>query len=253
MEGYGLFRVKIVAPIAFRRLNCQQFRMSAPIVQSQQGVTLVGGAPVGRAILREALAIAPRLVAADSGADRLLRLGHRPEAVIGDLDSISPAGRAALADRLHGIAEQDTTDFDKALRSVVAPFVLALGFAGARMDHGLAAFNTLVRHAQRRCILAGPRDLAFLAPPDLRLRLRPRTRLSLFPMGPVRGESTGLRWPIDGIDFAPGGRIGTSNEVAGPEVRLRFDAPHMLVMLPRPALAAALDALVHAPSHVRGE
>jgi thiamine pyrophosphokinase len=39
-----------------------------------------------------------------------------PEAVIGDFDSIRPAARTALPpDRLHPIAEQDTTDFDKAL------------------------------------------------------------------------------------------------------------------------------------------
>jgi thiamine pyrophosphokinase len=220
--------------------------MQAPIVQSLRGVTLVGGAPVGGALLRQALAAAPCLVAADSGADRLLRLGHRPEAVIGDLDSISRTGRAALADRLHRIAEQDTTDFDKALRSIAAPHVLALGFAGARLDHGLAAFNTLVRHPARACLLAGPRDLAFLAPPALRLRLPVGSRLSLFPMGPVRGDSHGLRWPIAGIDFAPGGRIGTSNAVAAPEVRLAFDAPAMLVIVPRPALAAALAGLAEA-------
>ena len=69
-------------------------------------------------------------------------------------------------------------------------------------------------------------------------------RLSLFPMGPVAGESDGLRWPIRGLAFAPHALIGTSNEVSAPDVRLWFDAPHMLVIVPRARLDAVLSALV---------
>jgi thiamine pyrophosphokinase len=219
--------------------------MPAPIVVSTRGVTLVGGAPAPARSLGAALRLAPCLVAADGGADRVLAAGLRPCAVIGDFDSISPAARAALpADRLHPIAEQETTDFDKALRSIEAPFVLALGFSGARIDHGLAVFNALVRHPARRCIVLGGPDAVFLCPPGITLRLRVGDRLSLFPMGPVSGRSAGLRWPVDGIGFAPDGVIGTSNIVSDPVVRLSFDADRMLVILPRARLRSALAALV---------
>jgi thiamine pyrophosphokinase len=218
--------------------------MSAPIVVSEVGVTLLGGAPAARRDLRLALRLAPCLVAADGGADRALAAGVMPRAVIGDFDSISPAARAAVpADRLHPVGEQETTDFDKALRSIAAPFVLALGFAGARIDHGLAVFNGLVRHPDRRCLVLGPQDVVFLCPPEITLRLRPGDRLSLFPMGPVVGVSRGLRWPVEGVRFAPDGMIGTSNMVSAPEVRLSFDAARMLVILPRARLRAALAAL----------
>ncbi len=223
--------------------------MERLIVESQDGVTLVGGAPVSAALLARARGLAPRLVAADSGADRLLALGHLPEAVIGDLDSLSDAARLRLADRLHLVPEQETTDFDKALRSIAAPFVLGLGFLGGRLDHGLAVLNALARHPTRRCILLGAQDLVFLAPSDLALTLRPGDRLSLFPLGPVRGESSGLRWPIAGLEFAPDAMIGTSNQVSAAQVRLRFDAPRMLVILPRVRLAAALAALVPPAAH----
>lgn len=213
--------------------------MNQVIVDSLEGVTLVGGGPLGAAVLARARAFAPRIVAADSGADRLLRLGVLPEAVIGDMDSISPAARARLEGRLFPIAEQETTDFDKALRLIAAPFVLGLGFAGARVDHGLAVLNALVRHPDRRCFILGPKDVTFLCPPDLRLDLPRGTRLSLFPMGRVGGRSEGLHWPIQGLDFAPDGLIGTSNAVSGP-VHLAFDAPKMLVMLPIRYLGEAL-------------
>ncbi|MEY4779520.1 MAG: hypothetical protein RLZZ607_833, partial [Pseudomonadota bacterium] len=103
--------------------------MTQTFVQSSQGVTLAGGGRFSAGLLAQARTFAPRLVAADSGADRLLALGAEPEAVIGDLDSISSAAQVRLVGRLHHIAEQVTTDFDKALRSIDAPFVLGLGFA----------------------------------------------------------------------------------------------------------------------------
>jgi thiamine pyrophosphokinase len=90
----------------------------------------------------------------------------------------------------------------------------------------------------------GTQDVVFLCPPRITLRLRPGDRLSLFPMGPVAGESGGLRWPVQGLRFAPDGMIGTSNIVSDPEVRLTFDAARMLVILPRARLRAALAGLV---------
>lgn len=205
---------------------------------------MVGGGPVSKAELALALRFAPLTVAADSGADRLLAAGLIPDAVVGDFDSISAAAREAIPrDRQHVIGEQATTDFDKALRSIDAPFVLALGFAGARIDHGLAVLNGLVRHPDRLCLLVGPRDVVFHAPARLALDMRPGDRLSLFPMAAVTGRSEGLEWPIDGIAFAPDGMIGTSNRVVSGRVVLHMDGPGMLVILPRNRLEAALTAL----------
>ncbi|MGL4279049.1 MAG: thiamine diphosphokinase, partial [Albidovulum sp.] len=222
--------------------------MNRPIVDSDIGVTLVAGGPVGRVALRMALREAPVLVAADGGADRALRHGEAPVAVIGDLDSISPAAQARIgAARIHRMDEQETTDFDKCLRSVRAPFLLALGVAGGRLDHALAALSSLVRHQQAGgapCVIVGNDDLVFAAPRQLDLRLPVGERLSLFPLSPVTGESSGLRWPIGGLKLAPDGRIGTSNAVDAGVVQLRFDQDGMLVVLPRRRLRAVLAALL---------
>jgi thiamine pyrophosphokinase len=214
------------------------------IVESSGAITLVGGGALPRRDLALAMARAPRLVAVDGGANRLLDWGLTPEAVIGDMDSVRPDVRAALPARiLHEMAEQDTTDFDKALRSVRAPLVLAVGFQGARLDHGLAVLTALVAHARQNCIVIGAADIVFHAPPRLALNMRLGDRLSLFPMARVTGRSTGLRWAIDGIDFAPDGMIGTSNQVVARQVALEFDMPGMLVILPRQRLDAAVAAL----------
>ena len=221
--------------------------MESAIVQSTRGVTLAGGGPFGRRDLSLCLARAPIAVAADGGADQLLRLGVAPRAVIGDFDSISQAAKEIIPiEDQYFVPEQSTTDFDKALRGIAAPFVLALGFAGARLDHGLAAMHTLVSNPDRRCILVGPIDLVFAAPARLDLALAPGEPLSLFPMAPVTGRSEGLEWPIAGLHFSPAGQIGTSNRVVARRVVLEFDNPGMLVILRRRRLDAAIRALLPA-------
>ena len=226
------------------RAGVEQSQPSRVLVHTDDAVTLLGGGVLAPGMLGRALARAPVLVAADGGARHAVAAGMRPTAVVGDLDSLDPEDRASLTGvPIHHLPEQETTDFDKALRSIAAPLVLALGFAGGRLDHTLAAFNVLVRHAHRRCVLVDTVDLCFVAPRDVTLDLPAGTRVSLFPMGPVRGRSTGLRWPIDGRDFAPNDIIGTSNEATGGPVRLELSATRMLVLLPVAHLDAALGAL----------
>lgn len=232
-------------PVCLNSRNSEH--MNRPIVESSEGITLVGGGPVTKALMQAALARAPRIVGVDGGADRVLRLGYRPEAVVGDLDSLSSTAREQLADRLFLIPEQITTDFDKALRSVSAPFVLALGFVGARIDHGLAVLTALAAHPDRACLVLGPQDVMFHAPPQMDLSLRAGDRFSLFPMARVSGQSRGLDWPLDGLDFAPDGMIGTSNRVSTGPVQVTMDGPGMLAILPRARLDAAITALRSAP------
>lgn len=227
----------------------QSIAMIAGIVQSADAVTLLGGAPARPRTLDLCLSMAPVLVAADGAAAVALAAGHLPDAVIGDFDSLDDDTRARLpAERLHQIDDQLTTDFDKALRNISAPLVLAAGFMGARLDHELAVYNALVRLRDRRCIVVGEHDICFHAPPELAISLTPGARVSLFPMARVTGESTGLRWPIGGLAFAPDGMVGTSNEAVEAEITLRMHGPGMLVILPRQALEAAVRALAP-PAH----
>lgn len=217
--------------------------MSEGIVQTLSPITLLGAGNVERRSLYKALRMAPCLVAADGGANVAVAAGRVPDAVIGDLDSVSDAARAAIpADRFHRVAEQESTDFEKCLQRIEAPYILGLGFAGPRADHTLAVWNALARHGARRCLILGREDVAFLAPRRLSLALKPGTRVSLFPMAAVAGTSRGLRWPIAGLAFAPDGRVGTSNEATGP-VEMEFETARMLVILPKAALRAAIAGL----------
>lgn len=217
--------------------------MNAPIVQSFDPVSLIGGGDLGKRDLEMVMTRSSLLVAADGGAAAALRAGYMPEAVIGDFDSLSDQDAALIpSDRLFPVTEQDSTDFDKALRAIEAPVVLAVGFLGGRVDHQLAALHTLVRHADRPCILIGAQEVIFHAPPRLDLPMKAGDILSLFPMATVTGRSTGLEWPIDGLQFAPDSKIGTSNRATG-AMQLHMDGPGMLVIAPRTALNDVIRAV----------
>jgi thiamine pyrophosphokinase len=70
------------------------------------------------------------------------------------------------------------------------------------------------------------------------------TRVSLFPMDRVSGRSDGLRWPIDGLEFHPARRIGTSNEATGGLVAIEAHEPGLLVILPRETLSVVARAML---------
>lgn len=187
------------------------------------------------------LKLAPDLVAVDGGANAALAWGLSPIRVVGDMDSLSDAARAAFGDRLDPVAEQDSTDLQKALRSTDAPRVIGCGFLGGRVDHTLAALTALAGE-RRAVVLLGEEDCVCLAPPSLALDLAAGTRASLWPLAAARGESTGLHWPLDGLDLAPDGVIGTSNRATGP-VTLRLRGGPVALILPADALDRLWAAL----------
>ncbi len=218
--------------------------MAASIVQTSENLTLVGAGDVSKAVLTLALTYAPYLVAADGGAKLALKYGKTPNYLIGDFDSVSGDARAQIPAHRHlQFADQDSTDFEKCMAVIDAPLILGVGFLGRRLDHQLAALSALVQHAEIRCVLIGGRDVVFHLPDTLELNLTPGTRLSLFPLQPVTGRSLGLEWPIAGLQFAPGGRVGTSNRVVEPHVKLMMDGPGMLAIVPRAVLSDVVAAM----------
>lgn len=223
------------------------------IVQSRDPVLLFGGSHVSRTDVEDALIHAKQAVAADGGARHAAEYGVELTAIIGDMDSISPENAATFAQKLHKVAEQETTDFDKALRQISAPLVIGLGFSGGRFDHALAAMHVLLRHPDRPCLLVGGETITVLAPPVITVPVEAGTDVSLFPFAPCSCTSEGLEWPTEGLAFDPLSQIGTSNIANGP-ITLSVNQPAMMLILPRTALDTTVTALLSAgrwPAPVR--
>ncbi|MCY3880021.1 MAG: thiamine diphosphokinase [Rhodobacteraceae bacterium] len=213
------------------------------------GVTILGAGEAPSTVVGEALTLAPELVCADGGAHAALKHGFTPGWVIGDMDSVGENMEASLPDTVfHQIEEQDSTDFDKCLSSLKAPFFIAVGVTGSRLDHGLAALNVMTRRYRQKIILLSETDICFICPPELRLQLEPGVRISFFPMAEVSGWSEGLKWRIKGIPFRPDGIVGTSNETDSGTIRFGFERPLMAVIMPCGWLRQVLPDFVQAPA-----
>ncbi len=214
------------------------------IVQAAAGITLLGAGPTKKPQFLQALALAPVLVAADGGVKTALKFAQIPTAVIGDMDSLPPDVNGVLPPEIfHRISQQDTTDFDKCLARIVAPFAIATGVTGARVDHTLGVLNSLSRFQEFPVLVLSDCDVIFACPAVLRLRLPVGTRFSLFPMAAATARSRGLKWPLDGIGFAPSGRTAISNQTSAEQVEITPDGRGMLCILPRRFLKTALGAL----------
>ena len=169
------------------------------IVSENEPITIVV-VHFSQGLLLESLERAPVVYAADGGANLCMQYGCQPKQVIGDLDSLSPSLRSEMdPSRVIHVAEQDTTDFEKLLIRVDAPFMLAIGFMGGRIDHQMAVQTVLTAYAHRKIICVGDEDVMFVSPLKL---ICPWMRVPAYRCihGPCAGAINGAvlvdRWPV---------------------------------------------------------
>jgi len=181
---------------------------------------LVANAPLRWTPRLTALAAgAPVLLAADGGANHLARIGLRPAAVIGDLDSISEATRAWLTEAVMiERPDQDRTDLDKSLEHAFDDLALeevtVLAATGGRVDHDLGNLGLLARLSLgQRLIFEGDAHRLLATCSELRLESVPGETWSFWTYDPsVRVFVEGVRWPIEGAALDAGSRPSISNE-----------------------------------------
>ena len=201
---------------------------SNTVLIHKEPVAIVGGGPVSAKSLKLARERCPIVVAADSGADRLVRLETKPDAIIGDMDSITGADIWAkeLGHRFIRLDEQDTTDFEKCLYSIEAPFFLCLGFMGGRLDHTISALNTVLRYPEKKLLFLDDHDVVKVLANEasIHLRMPVGSRVSIMPLKQIRClSSRGLRWPVDNKRLSVGGHLSVSNEIEREGAAVFFD------------------------------
>lgn len=213
-----------------------QERAVPPQVLSYEGLlVIVGGGTLDQDLLRDLYLSGAHLVGADGGADHIVAAGLRPEAIIGDFDSLRNPDAWLGRTRLIRVPEQDTTDFEKALYCTTAPVTVALGMTGRRLDHTLAAFDALTKYGKDRVIIiVDETDIAVALTGPFSFEVTPRERVSVHPLMAMRFKrSVGLKYPLDGVRLAPGERSGTSNEAVDGPFRIEPEGrqrPWLLVL-----------------------
>ncbi len=204
-------------------------------------LVIVGAGEVDTALLWRYARERVPIIAADGGADICWSKRIVPRAIIGDMDSLENKKEWEEKSRLIEVGEQESTDFEKCLELSEAPVTIGLGLWGRRVDHSLASLDVLLRHgARRKLAIASRDDVIIRARGRFEFHALPGSRISVFPVAPIRfSRSSGLEYPLDGLEMAPGSRTGVSNSTASGRFVIEPEegesGPYLLV-LERPNL-----------------
>lgn len=186
------------------------------------------------------LAGALSVIAADGGIRYPMAVGHLPDLLIGDLDSLPDGVAGSMAEWdmevLRHSRDKDETDLELALLIAAQRFPQAtlyiLGGFGGRLDHTLANIVLLAHPAliDHPVFLLDKGELAWLIASDSEIIGQPGDTVSLIPLGgPVHvADTTGLRWPLadETLDFGPA--RGISNEMTGHQATIHLQSGLLL-------------------------
>lgn len=182
---------------------------------------------------------ADAVVCCDGAAPKYMRRygpERLPDAVVGDLDSLSAAWKERLSPLLVHISEQDDNDMTKAMHYVLEHYpdvteIHILGATGLREDHTVANLGLLMEYTRLfdlgdiRVDMVSDFSTAFAITDSCELHLGKGRRVSLFSAdNSLTIKSEGLQWPTDGVVF-DAWWPATLNRATDDVVRLVFSHP----------------------------
>ncbi len=207
------------------------FGRIADIVFAKTGpraVILGGGENPGEECLAHWLELTEFFFAADWAALTYERLPRRPDAVIGDLDTMMGKLIGKNDPPFLHIEDQQTTDMEKCLlhaHDLGCTEAVLLGATGKRLDHTLYNLSLVEGFADRmRVCIANQHctTVRIAAGEKVNWDLPVGTTFSLAPLATpaLLGETTGARWPLSDEVLTYGGDLSISNEVATPPLSI---------------------------------
>lgn len=185
--------------------------------------------------LDQALAV----IAANGGARHVLGLSHRPDVVIGDLDSLASGMQERLMDEstlvLSHSADKDETDLELALLYAAARYdeeILVFAGLGGRLDQMFANILLLMHPRLRGHEISFKTQYQriWLIEAQATIKGQAGDTVSLIPLGgDVHVESTtGLRWPLRDELLAFALARGVSNEMLDEVASVSIGKGHLL-------------------------
>jgi len=189
---------------------------------------IVGNRPLGSKVIE--LAKDKLVVAADAGADRLLKYNIIPDIVVGDLDSISNKTSTKLEEWIFSNKNIQKTDLEKAVDYAFekgATEIQIVGWSGGRIDHTLAAlglaFNPKISLIDELFTVEVVTDSKIIKGLE-------NTLFSLVAMPEARVSIDGARWELQQEKLKMGGR-GIHNEIGSSgEVTIECHSGNLLVI-----------------------
>ena len=175
------------------------------------------------------------VVAADGGSATAFSADITPDFIVGDLDSLPSSDFPD--DRVVRLADQSTTDLEKAIEFCIergATEVSIVGAGGRRADHALGNLSVLVLFRDRVDVRIID-DLFEISVVNGTAEVSGSkgTVVSLIALGPCEGVTTeGLRWKLlnDSLTFNP---RGIHNELLGHSGRVTVRSGDLILFQSR--------------------
>ena len=179
--------------------------------------------------LRNAL----RIICCDGSAEILVSKGFTPEAVVGDLDSLSQEIAQQFPDRLFKDVEQKTNDLTKTVKWCVNKGytdIVILGATGKREDHTIGNISLLAEYAKDTDIMMVT-DTGVFTPhlKSSKFSSFPGQQISIFSINPeTRITSVGLKYRLNKMKLHNWWEA-TLNEATGDSFELSFKKGPLIV------------------------
>lgn len=196
------------------------------------------------------LSRADYIVCCDGALDRYLRytrdrsMTRLPDAVIGDMDSISASSRKKYAHLAVKVNDQETNDQTKAFDYVIRTFkdvseIIFLAATGKREDHTLGNMSLLMEYARRDDVKASGIHIEMVSDYSTIIPVTDSTELDcgqgrsisiISPDSSLRILSEGLQWPTDNVIFDNWWKA-TLNRASEDTVKLTFSHPSAALVI----------------------
>jgi thiamine pyrophosphokinase len=187
-----------------------------------KALLLANGELYGPEILRQRLNSEEfdLVIGIDAGAKHAITLGLRPDALIGDFDSLEkPDGRGPDTPQCIAFtAEKNETDLELGVSYAMekgADTVVIIGAMGGRMDMEISNVLLMAKTGFASCRLEiwhGEQTARVIRPPGGEITGLPGDAVSLIPLCSASGVNTnGLRYRLQNFEFDTGSSRGISN------------------------------------------
>ena len=206
-----------------------------------RALILANGHPPGADFLKRAVARSSLFVCADGGANIALLHGVTPQAIVGDLDSVSAETLSAFGaiEVVHDV-DTERTDTEKAIEWILAQGsfdeIVILGAMAGRLDHVVGHLSLLKRFLGRApIVLEDEGARAWLAHGEVSITDPPGTVVSFYAIGePTTGVTTsGLRYALRDCRLEFGSQDSVSNVIDTVPASIKIGRGELLVIVNR--------------------
>ena len=145
---------------------------------------------------------AGKIICCDGSTENLLKAGYKPDAIVGDMDSLSDKLVRKFKDRIFRIDDQDTNDLTKAVRWCLersCTDIVIVGATGKREDHTIGNISLLTDYTRDVNVIMVT-DTGLILPflESCRVSSFPGQQVSVFSIDPeTEISSKGLKFPLE--------------------------------------------------------